>query len=342
MQTIFWVLLGNAIRLVAVVVLADNVDRWYATGTGHELLGIVAFVFILGMVISTDALLTILIYGPSAEGLDESLDPPSFGASAEGMPIFPLRPHAVWLLVGTLSMIGIVGLRVASVHRHGLQSLNLAALPIIPNPVEGDLPPTLNGWQRVSFEHVERTVSTTTLAKDSFVWKYTNGNSAVVISVDCPWAEWHNLNVCYAALGWETDAKYFIPNARQVPDKGKRETQSELVMTKADRTGFVIFTVVDRNGQELSPTRHLEIQSPVAFARALLQEATASLGFGLEAQFEVVGLQLPATTIQMLTESPESLTGPQLDELRVLYNQVRHDLLKSRRWTSSQTSAATP
>lgn len=57
-QTVFWVLLGNAIRVAVCVYLADNVSTWYASGAGHELLSMVVFGFIIAMVVCTDQLMS--------------------------------------------------------------------------------------------------------------------------------------------------------------------------------------------------------------------------------------------------------------------------------------------
>jgi len=153
-----------------------------------------------------------------------------------------------------------------------------------------------------------------------------------------PWAEWHNLEVCYTGLGWEVQADFFIKNTQALVAGRDSQTQSELLLTKHDRSGFVIFAVVDRNGRELFPRWRDAIGNWSDLPNQFLKHAVTTLGFRLGPQLAAGGVQLPATTIQMLTESSEPMTSRQLEELRKLYDQVRDKLLKSQRWAPQTAS----
>lgn len=328
LQTVFWVLIGNAVRVAAVVILADNVDPWYATGTGHEMLGMVVFAFILGMVVSTDSLMSLFVNRPF-------VNPTEFNAKAareDSLPDFPFPSFASWLVFGMFCFVGVVGLRVAYVSQRGSDSIRVVDLPA---PSEADLPLVMDGWKRESFEHVER-AGDPLFASHSYIWKYSNGRSVILVSVDSPWAEWHNLAVCYSALGWEMEAKYFVENSEALPDGRPMKTQSELLMTKGDRSGFVIFAVVDRAGAEIFPGWRNAMGSWWQLPGAFMQQAAASLGFGLETQFAIGGFKLPATTIQVLTESSEPFKPEELEEIRRMYDLIRRTLLASPRWATAE------
>ncbi len=234
-QTVIWVLVCNSVRIAAVVVLADNVSTWFASGAGHEMLGMAIFLYIMLMVISTDALIGVLLFRPlvsnaasweaseanasSGEGL--AAQPFSIGKSALG------RWHKAG--VGAFLFIGLLGIWVAVVHSGVTdQGMVALAMPEMPPPAEDDLPAVLgNGWRRVKFEHIKRD-GDQLFAPESYVYQYAKNGRAFVVSVDLPWTAWHNLNVCYTGLGWESRPTYFV----QRPQAGERVSQSELELTR--------------------------------------------------------------------------------------------------------------
>ncbi len=171
LQTIIWVILGNAVRVAAVVILADYVSPWFATGAGHEILGMAVFLFILMMVVSTDALVSMVLFRPLVVGhelLSQSIvpvkreeielsfargsdsEPPASVANPSGV-----RSKSQFAWTGAFVWVGLVGCWVAVVHT-GILNSGLSAMPDMPPPAEEDLPIVLgDGWQRTKFEHVQ-------------------------------------------------------------------------------------------------------------------------------------------------------------------------------------------
>ncbi len=336
LQTVVWVILGNAFRLVAVVLLADNVSRYFAEGVGHEILGMLVFVFILGMVVSTDALARLLVYGEPGELMEETTHRRPTPDPGYNRGFDTITPKWRTGLLVSLCLVGIIGLRVAWVSGSAVDLAELANMPIIPAPIEGDLPTTLVGWERGEMQHVQRDVSAL-LAKDSFVWPLVRDDLSAVVSVDCPWAEWHNLAGCYLAQGWETESDFF--KEIEIPEvPGGAFTASELRLKQAGRYGFVVFSVVDRNRQDLFPSwRNLTTRKWSTMPNAILHQIATSLGLGLQTQFAAMGRQLPATTIQILAQSDQPFTDQQHDDVRKLFASVRQELLSSQRWSGAQS-----
>ncbi len=339
-QTIGWVILCNAVRIAAVVVLADNVSTWFASGAGHEMLGMAIFIYIMVMVVSTDALIGVLLFRPLVSGQgswEESmaeakrLAPVEEDAAGQA-PILPGEPvrylNPLWS--GVFAIVGILGMWVAVVHS-GVMDRGIAALamPELPPPAEDDLPSILgNGWRRVKFDHIKRDTKQPFLADESYVYQYVKDGRSFVVSVDLPWTEWHNLNVCYTGLGWESKPTYFVQRSQS----GDDWSQSELYLSRMEQSGFVIFAVVDRNKRELSPDWRMAIQGWRGAVSGIVQQVAASLGFARDKQISLAGQSLPATTIQLFTESSQPFSEQDREECRKLYDEVRQRLLAGQRW----------
>lgn len=365
-QALVWVIIGNSLRVFVVVILADHVSTWFATGAGHEIVGMLVFIFILAMVASTDALLC-LITGwdrrtaaqpevadfPQRQSQGQSYAQPqgqlhgqSRGQLQGAVAADPLSaiPLPRWVQFGAMAMmvlVGIIGLRVTSVRASGYGLRQLAELPQQTAPAEADLPAALGSWRLESFEHVQRE-RTSMFAAESYIWTYRLGTQAMAISVDAPWAEWHDLAVCYRGIGWDVQSDYFVtaPAAGvgrpvgESPVAGPQQrTQTVLRMAKGDRSGLVLFSVVDRQGQEIFPGwRAAAVGRWQQLPKAVGGQVLASLGFGLQDQFRLMGRQLPASTIQLLVESPAEMTEGQVAELQGLFESVREQLLAGARW----------
>ena len=137
-QTIAWVLIGNAVRVASIVYVSDRWTESIATGFGHDMLGVATFVFVLAMSISTFRLVQALTWPqtgfefddelPESEGLNETPDP------IENENRFPKIPAIVFsLLFGLVALFGIQMLRIQWQQNQGLW---VTGLPRLPFPVE--------------------------------------------------------------------------------------------------------------------------------------------------------------------------------------------------------------
>ncbi|WP_186775797.1 exosortase U [Rubripirellula tenax] len=382
-QVVFWVLIGNAIRVAACVVLADNVSPWYASGAGHEMLSMVVFAFILGMAASTDQLVgsffqkqlsvgwfdegTLEIpqdhagemvarkglrlpsilrgdkmggdemaekrggllgrsrHSTSAMG-DDSMD------DGRGL-LGGLSSKAVIAIVAIL--LPIVGLGWFAAMRNPNQGMiSLDKMPRLPAGTEDFLPADLMGWKRISFQPIHRE-DVGLQAADSYTWVFSKGDVRAIVSLDCPWTEWHNLNMCYTGIGWDTSPNYFVDSP---PDSAFPHLSfSELSMSKSDGSGgYVMFTVVDRNRVEM---RNLgwqhSLKDPAELVRSLVSSTSKRFGLG-----EPVLPNLPGTTIQLYSERSGAFNSEQIASLKELFFAARKDLLQSPRWASPEASVA--
>ncbi|TWU55204.1 exosortase U [Rubripirellula reticaptiva] len=380
-QTVFWVLIGNAIRVAACVVLADNVSPWYASGAGHEMLSMVVFAFILGMVASTDQIVGVFCQRQLGiawfdEGDDEiHVEDGGEMVARSGLRLPSLRRPEVMGsdgemkesraerlarargfhgtdsmgddgleqaggLLGGLSrkaliaigalLLPIIGLGWFAAMRDPDQGIvSMDQMPRLAASTETDLPADLAGWSRSGFQHVER-VKNGLQAPDSYTWGFQRDGVRAVLSVDCPWAEWHNLNVCYVNVGWVTSPDYFVESPTDVPFNNL--SFSELTMSKRDgSSGYVMFTVVDRNRSEMRDLDWREsLLQPVQAVEILVDSVSRRFGFG-----GPILPNLPGSTIQLYSDRSGSYTDEQIASLQALFFAARKELLDGPRWAGA-------
>lgn len=379
-QAVFWVILGNAVRVTLTVVLADHVSPWYASGTGHELLSLGVFAFILLMVASTDQFIVwlaetrlkwnwsgdlstadLVIPDSNSETMESKQRFLRFPKRKSKRPSFddglePVRTRRKFRLTGrksslamgdepmiqqdgsllnrkmTMVAIGTGFLLITifggfiTLRRISNQPSVIESSQRLPATEADDLPAELVGWKRVGFQHEHRD-SNPLLATDSYMYTFQKGSLGAVISVDCPWNEWHNLNVCYLAQGWETEPDFF----KGLTEDADREslTYSEIAMTKKpNQSGRVYFTVVDRNRRDVRSSDWRRILfSPSQW----LDRIASTIGETFSSS-ESSSISLPATTIQLYTARRGEYNAEELEELRSLFFAARAGLLESRRW----------
>ncbi len=116
------------------------------------------------------------------------------------------------------------------------------------------------------------------------------------------------------------------------PQSGEKASQSELLLNKPDKSAFVVFALMDRQKKELSPGWRMVSAGWKGILDGLVKEIAGNLGIGVETQFALTGQQLPATTIQLMSESSDVMTETQREEFRSIYDEVRKRLLAGQRW----------
>lgn len=324
-QTVPWVMLGNVLRIVAVVAFSQPLP-WIVEGWGHELLGFVVFAFILTMVGCTDLALSHLI---GRELVVETVqEPPLLDPSDHSfakLPEFPLHGGLRTAVFASLIILAVLGIRVQWVRLAAAAPWRTAAGDAFAPPTEELLPPQLAEMKRETFKHKVRSPNAI-WARNSFVWNYRRPGLNAIVSWDMPWNEWHNLNGCYRNLGWRNTATYAIPS---LTDPAPGFHHSELQMQDRGRFGFVIFSAIDRHGQHVPEVQFKQAASALGNPSAFFRHALAAIGFGGRPVNVVTPDRLPASTIQVYAESTAPLTEHQLDQLRKLFIEARSTLRSS-------------
>ena len=332
LQTVMWVIVGNAIRVASVVILADNVDESFASGTTHEMLGLASFVFIFLCAMSTDR----GINAWQASTIDFSLDALEsdvVDGEVKSEPVATIvnqddpQPAFKWALIGVFGIILLFGARLAyaKIAEDRLNYYNEEDLVML---TENELPESINGWKRTSFSYQERE-DTRLLAPESFVWTYTKDGRKVTVSLDSPYYDFHNLNDCYEGFGWNVEFNHVYEDAA---DLSQLTNHTELTMNKTNQFGLVLFTAFDRNGQLVRPNASGINYAP---SRLTIIKRNINLALGNLDQTNDPRMSkqpLPITQVQLLHTSGRSIVDQ--DDLNSLFVRCRQILQQSKRFAA--------
>ena len=345
-QTVPWVFVGNVLRLTAVVAFADQAP-WISSGWGHEFFGLVVSIFILSMIATGDFAISELLrtelaivsvtdrpilplnFADRSMMIDESAFHgwASHPRSSLEVPFSPLASNQQKILVACLVVVTAVSIRTAWLRAYPANYQPPAAYLEVSTPDAGVLPVDLVGMNQESFEHINRGPSFL-WAKNSYVWTYADDELQVVISLDRPWDQWHNLNVCYSSIGWTTEAKLGVSMPDGLLQAAMPEYRhSELSMKRAYEWAFVVFSTIDQKGGHVQEPESAEPFSLRGISSNLLARLRAGLGWGEQSASWITSDRLPLETIQLYAKSSRPLTPQDHDKLREIFSEARRSLV---------------
>ncbi len=323
-QTIIWVIVGNAIRVAIVVYVADNWTDSIATGTTHEMLGLVMFLFIFGLSLSTDR--AIDTWNSSRESLDRNST--TVAEHQITTANTSQEPHSFirWAIILSFVLIFVFSARMTYVkHSKVVLDYYYFSRQTLPSAEQSDLPSEINGWKLTEYDHKLRE-GVRLLAPESFLWTYVKDGKKILISLDSPYPEFHHLYGCYSGLGW----KVSFDHRYQEPGSGNNsDNLTFLDMQRRDEHGVVFFTAYDRLGELVLPN------STVPRSRDAIRNIRLAFGMlNAESDPMISSQALPISQIQLLHTSP-SIVG-ETEELRNLFLVARTAIKKSRRFSGKQ------
>ena len=355
-----WVLVGNAIRVALTVILADRVSPWWASGTGHDLLSLAVFGFILLMVWSTQQLLRLWTENvvrwfwmeydaETAYGKPEDAPEPNGARIApEDVGDTTSRRTLRIAVVFFVCTLGIIAGRTLWVRYTSADPIERVGSERLPDPGLEALPTLLAGWTQTGYEHVRRSRESI-FASDSYTWTYAREGNRAIVSVDCPWNEWHDLSICYTAIGWDVEMQTgqvlgtglpaAIEGSPAAIEGSPAAIQGSVPLRHArltmrrsdDLHGRVLFTVVDAGRHDVQPVHWRSLGGRgIGLWPSLITTARRSLGIRLARP-----LQMPLSTIQLYCDRKGSFDEAGEEAVRQLFTQARAHLLESRRWTGS-------
>jgi exosortase len=191
LAAVAWVLAANVARVVAVAWIETNWGITVGSGWRHELLGIAMFAIAIGMLLSTDRLLTFLT---RVDSVQPEPVPPTAPPEVGSCIAFP-RKAAIAIICA------FAGLFVAYWMVTPGNSSVVASPPLLSENPEL-LPPTLGRWQRGQYAVHTRDVGSY-FGEQSHTWVFANQGLQALVSLDSPFPEWHDLTWCYVSTGWE-------------------------------------------------------------------------------------------------------------------------------------------
>ena len=158
--------------------------------------------------------------------------------------VVPLNPGVCWLLLVMVTSMGFVSLGALQVWGGiGPFSRGLGIRQQIDDLSKESLPQELAGWTLTDFRRENRSASSE-FGERSRQWTCRKGNQTAVASIDYPFPEWHDLDVCYRGIGWATGPR--IP----LPDKS---TALQYSLRNDQQTGWLIFDLFDQQGDPYQP-----------------------------------------------------------------------------------------
>src|SRR5207244_4249925 len=116
------------------------------------------------------------------------------------------------------------------------------------------LPDDIAGWQKST----SKTAFTVRDSKDlmdlhgahSRAWMYQRGNLRIQLSMDYPFAYWHDLRICYTTNGWTVE-NYALFNHTLADGKGDLECMTARLVRPVERNAYLWFGEFDLNGNPI-------------------------------------------------------------------------------------------
>lgn len=249
---VFWVLVANVVRILLVVLLSMEWQLPVIEGFAHAAFGAFVFAFSLAMIYSTDCLFLFFFPRKATEGIpaasrDADSEPVTIAGIVAALPRFTSRQTsaavALMVLFGGLGGLSVVRGNVTP------DQLNLSwneddFRKVDPAVLSRDW----KGWTFREFNERHRDFWNP-LGTYSQQWTFEKGSTAVTVSLDSPFVEWHDLGICYRNIGWTVNSEddFKDPEAGLSPVHG-----SELAMSRADgRFQHVYFSAFDAENKSL-------------------------------------------------------------------------------------------
>ena len=253
----FWAGAANILRVVSIAVCIERYGIDLTSGWPHDFLGLAVFCVTLVTLFSTDALLR-FVTGPVglddmslSEQIHENLlvriwnrlfwprHERQTALLEEQTPITPFIPGKSWgFLVVATSIIFCTLSAVQIWGGIGPFSSRLGIGSAIDSLAKESLPHEMAGWTMTEFHRVDRS-ATSEFGHHSRQWTFRQGDLTAIVSIDFPFPEWHNLDVCYRGVGWKVGAQSRLPDESTAMQHALRNDQ---------QTGQLIYDIFDQQG----------------------------------------------------------------------------------------------
>lgn len=333
LSAIYWVVICNVGRVVTVTIVEVFTNFNLTEGTPHEILSLVIFACILGLVFSTDRLLLFLSPGfLFSQRRDEAIKS-EVGDPANETRLPPVKE--TWLgSTPILVAFGVLAaVQLVTFWSNLNEDLKISQLGI-------DTLPTSCGVaasERVNDEYnfQERLQDNYNEGDFSESWLYKVGNHNVRVSLDYPFVGWHELTVCYSANGW-TDIKRQQHGVKRT-DGRIEDGYVEASMEKQPHLfGYLIYGVFDPQGNALEPVEE-EFWRRMTRGLGAFKRLMSFVGGE-----EMVADKLPSTSyqVQVFVQASKPLTPEEKADVLKVFEEAKTRI--SERVAAAQNGNPTP
>jgi exosortase len=295
-----FVLCANIVRITTGAVLIHYWKIDILGGTAHESLGVLLFAISLGLVISFDRFL-LMVVPPRAE--NDIPEPDPVEQRKERALVTPPPPGGARRLLWWTAAIVFAALGVAMQVRisHAWVASHLS------DDASFALPAQLAGWEHLEGEATLNGRPETVGRKSQF-WLYRSGELTAGIAMDYPFVGFHDATTCYAIAGWKIQNSGAVRLASAPRDGYYAVTMSKPPMLQ----GQMLFAQIDEQGHtppeiQANPNGLSSLQFYLLLSR---QKAQAP----------------PTYQIQTLTLGAAPLSQQQQARVRDLFLAARHAL----------------
>jgi exosortase len=322
---VVWVLLGNTARIVTVAWALANHGIDLTSGWPHELLGQVVLVTALILIVSTDAIYSViaLICRQQWALIVAAWNRDRRGAKAveaagpvtvveETRPPEPTRlPEPARAGVGSWPVaMAYGGLALALAVwiwpclKESFVSRGMLVSKLQSSLTADTLPARSGSLERVEFKTESRSLGNS-LGEFSRSWQYRMGPHPVLASVDYPFVGWHELTICYRGQGWKLQ--------RRRIRRDERMTFVEDTFTRASgEQGLLMFRLYDAEGRPVDVPDDPRLSSLSRyFGRLAVWREDARRD--LRQRFSV------RDQVQVFVPSPRPLTDEERQEARTFF-----------------------
>lgn len=252
-QTVFWVLLANTGRVFAVVYGAVRFELELDSGWRHDALSLLTYFSALVMALSTDQLFRFIVRHDASQpglishllespikGINELVD----GLKVKGAMASRLPIAAGGLFLCPLFLLGMSAIVSRDTSEGAVPAFANDAVRVV-NAVF--VPKEIEGWELVDTERVERKKNDI-LGSASVIYTFKGNGMTARFSVDGLFPDWHDLGVCYEALGWKAEGIQNLSAASE--DDG----ETELLLYRNESEHAVCwFTCLDSRNRFVEP-----------------------------------------------------------------------------------------
>jgi exosortase len=257
---VFWVLIANIVRVVAIVYLDSRfqLESKYGVdllhGWAHGTLGLILFGLVLLLLASTDRLL--LFLGTSLTWGDAKAASPGTPAPPPPAEATPVRARRSWsfampVAVAYAALVLLQAVGYAAGIGDAARPVFDARVVEVCDGFDADtLAATIGNWQRdPKSGFTKRDTPEMYYADHSRTWVYASRRGQrVTLSLDYLYPEWHNLKICYEGIGWTVDADEDFEHP--LPEQSSKLACVKLSMQRLpSRSGRVWYCSFDERGE---------------------------------------------------------------------------------------------
>ncbi len=270
-----WVMLGNIARVVTVTYVGTRWGIDVGEGWRHEALSLLFFISSLGLLVSTDCLLSFLsssvrswrtratqrrlmkLTNEPARNVAPAARPAPEDAGPTRLPDWGVTWLASWPVVAAFAFLGLVQVALLWPTISGVKLFEvLATSPIVARfhvAKADDLPAQRGPFRLEAFEPTSRGVASS-LGEFSRTWRYRFGGYSALLSVDYPFGEWHELPECYTSRGSKMlGRRVLVIQDRAAGEAGGLPVVEASLANPPGRNGYLLFGNFDQRNTPLEP-----------------------------------------------------------------------------------------